>query len=83
MPPEKVTEFEPLPAQPTQVKTPDVVKVTGSALAVDAAMDIMPTNIAVIRDVFNKRAMFVLSPLNISFDSFRTLIEFDGSHFKS
>ena len=36
IPPRKVTEFEPLPAQPAQVKMPDVEKVTGSAFAVDA-----------------------------------------------
>jgi hypothetical protein len=33
IPPKKVTEFVPLPAQPTHVKIPDVLKVIGSALA--------------------------------------------------
>ncbi|HXQ38448.1 MAG TPA: hypothetical protein VN843_30890, partial [Anaerolineales bacterium] len=36
-PPGNVTELVPLPAQPPQVKTPDVEKVTGSALAFDVA----------------------------------------------
>ena len=40
IPPRKVTEFEPLPAQPAHVKVPEVEKVTGSAFAVDA----MPAN---------------------------------------
>ena len=35
IPPRKVTEFEPLPAQPAHVKMPDVEKVTGSAFAVE------------------------------------------------
>jgi len=35
MPPRKVTELVPLPEQPPQVKTPEVVKVTGSAFASD------------------------------------------------
>src|SRR5437762_8954990 len=34
-PPRKVTELLPLPAQPPQVKTPEVVNVTGSAFACD------------------------------------------------
>ena len=33
MPPRKVTEFEPLPLQPPQVKVPEVENVTGSAFA--------------------------------------------------
>ena len=70
MPPAKVTEFVPLPEQPPQVKVPDVVNVTGSALAVDAAMDIMPTSMAVKSDVFNKRAMLCYPLSNISFDPF-------------
>ena len=37
IPPKKVTEFEPLPAQPAQVKMPLVLNVTGSALASDFA----------------------------------------------
>jgi hypothetical protein len=32
-PPKKVTEFVPLPAQPAHVKVPEVLNVTGSALA--------------------------------------------------
>lgn len=35
IPPRKVTEFVPLPAQPTHVKVPEVEKVKGSAFAVD------------------------------------------------
>lgn len=33
IPPGKVTELVPLPAQPTHVKVPAVLNVTGSALA--------------------------------------------------
>jgi len=77
MPPKNVTEFVPLPEQPAQVKVPDVVKVTGSAFAVDAAMDIMPTSRAVIRDVFNKRVMFLVSPLKSS-PTFSAHIELDA-----
>jgi len=57
MPPRKVTELVPLPEQPAQVKVPDVEKVTGSAFATDAPKAIRPASSAVIRDVFNKRAM--------------------------
>ena len=60
MPPKKVTEFVPLPEQPAQVKVPDVVKVTGSAFAVEAPNANRPASRAVIRDVFKKRAMFVV-----------------------
>src|SRR5215813_4530365 len=35
IPPRKVTELVPLPAQPPHVKTPDVEKVTGLAFAFD------------------------------------------------
>jgi hypothetical protein len=41
-PPENVTEFDPLPVQPTHVNVPEVVKVTGSALATVAATVITP-----------------------------------------
>src|SRR5688572_24648788 len=54
IPPKKVTEFEPLPAQPTHVKMPDVENVTGSAFAVDA----MP--------ITSKRAM--TATIDFSFD---------------
>jgi hypothetical protein len=60
MPPKKVTELLPLPAHPAQVKVPDVEKVTGSAFAVEAPKAIRPASRAVIRDVFRKRAMFVV-----------------------
>lgn len=36
IPPRKVTEFVPLPAQPPHVKVPEVEKVTGSAFASEA-----------------------------------------------
>lgn len=55
IPPRKVTEFEPLPAQPTHVKMPDVENVTGSAFAVDA----MP--------ITSKRAM--TATIDFSFDT--------------
>ena len=57
MPPRKVTELEPLPAQPPQVKIPEVLKVTGSAFAVEAPKAIKPASTAVITIVFIKRAM--------------------------
>ena len=57
-PPKKVTELLPLPAQPAQVKVPDVVKVTGSAFAEDAPIAMRPASSAVIRVVFINRAMF-------------------------
>jgi hypothetical protein len=60
MPPKKVTELVPLPEQPAQVKVPDVVKVTGSAFAVEAPNANRPASRAVIRDVLKKRAMFVV-----------------------
>ena len=60
MPPKNVTELVPLPAHPPQVKVPDVVKVTGSAFAVEAPKANRPVSSAVIKDVFNKRAMFVV-----------------------
>jgi hypothetical protein len=77
MPPKNVTALVPLPEQPAQVKVPDVVNVTGSAFAVDAANDIIPTSRAVIRDVFNKRVMFVF-PLSRSSSTFSAHIELDA-----
>jgi hypothetical protein len=47
MPPRKVTEFEPLPAHPTQVKMPDVEKVTGSAATAEAPSATRSTNAAI------------------------------------
>ena len=64
MPPRKVTELLPLPAQPPQVKVPEVLKVTGSAFAVDAPIAMKPASSAVIRIVFINRAMFVI-PLSV------------------
>lgn len=72
MPPRKVTEFEPLPEQPAQVKVPDVVKVTGSAFAVEAPIAMKPASTAVITIVFMNRAMFVI-PLSMP--------QFDIPHF--
>lgn len=60
MPPRKVTELDPLPAQPPQVKTPDVENVTGSAFAVEAPIAMKPASTAVITIVFINRAMFVI-----------------------
>lgn len=62
IPPKKVTELVPLPAQPAQVKVPDVEKVTGSAFAVDAPIAMKPASSAVIRVVFMMRAMLLSSP---------------------
>ena len=56
----KVTELVPLPAQPAQVKVPDVEKVTGSAFAVDAPIAMRPASSTVIIVVFINRAIFVI-----------------------
>ena len=53
MPPRKVTEFEPLPAQPTHVKVPDVEKVTGSALASDVPSAKIARSNALVRVTLN------------------------------
>ena len=58
MPPKKVTELVPLPEQPAHVKTPDVEKVTGSALASDCASVTIARSNALIRVALNKPAMF-------------------------
>jgi hypothetical protein len=71
----KVTELVPLPAQPAQVKVPDVVNVTGSAFAVDAPIAMKPASTAVITIVFINRAMLFVSPLSTAFDPGRTSIE--------
>jgi len=57
MPPRKVTEFVPLPAQPAHVKVPDVVKVTGSALASDVPTATIARSNALIRVALKKRDM--------------------------
>ena len=57
MPPKNVTEFVPLPAQPAQVKTPDVEKVTGSAFAFDVARVTTAKRSAPITAAFVKPAM--------------------------
>lgn len=49
IPPKNVTELVPLPAQPAQVKVPDVEKVTGSALASDIAIESVVKNNKLIR----------------------------------
>ena len=64
MPPRKVTELVPLPAQPAQVNVPDVVKVTGSAFAVEAPKAMKPASTAVITIVFINRVMCFISPLS-------------------
>lgn len=50
MPPRKVTELVPLPEQPPQVKTPEVVNVTGSAFASEVPKPITATSRAPIID---------------------------------
>lgn len=57
IPPKKVTEFVPLPEQPPHVKTPEVEKVTGSALAVSAATVAIARNKRLVRVVFKKRVI--------------------------
>lgn len=65
IPPRKVTELEPLPEQPAQVKIPEVENVTGSAFAVDAPTAMKPASTAVITIVFINCAMFVVVPLSV------------------
>lgn len=67
-PPVKVTELVPLPVQPPQVKTPEVLNVTGSAFAVEAPIAMKPATTTAITIVFINRAMLFISPLNTSFD---------------
>jgi hypothetical protein len=62
MPPKKVTEFVPLPAQPAHVNVPLVLKVTGSALAVPAAIDKKPVTITSIKEAFRKILMISVLP---------------------
>ena len=67
--PGKVTALLPLPVQGgAQVKTPDVLNVTGSAFAVEAPIAMKPASATVITIVFINRAMLFISPLNTSFD---------------
>ena len=58
IPPRKVTEFVPLPAQPTHVNVPDVEKVTGSAFASDAPSASIDTSKALIKPALKNVAMF-------------------------
>ena len=58
LPPRNVTELVPLPAQPAQVKTPDVEKVTGSAFAFDVARVTTARSSAPIKAAFVKPTMF-------------------------
>ena len=60
IPPRKVTEFVPLPAQPAHVKVPDVEKVIGSAFASDVASVVIATRNAVIKVALKRFAMYVL-----------------------
>src|SRR5215467_9740388 len=65
IPPKKVTELVPLPVQPPQVKTPEVEKVTGSALASDVASVTIARSNALIRVALKRPAMllpFVFAP---------------------
>lgn len=58
-PPKKVTELDPLPAQPAHVKVPDVEKVTGSAFAFDVASATVARRSPLIRAVLKMAAIFV------------------------
>src|SRR5215208_1144545 len=64
IPPRKVTELVPLPAQPAQVKTPDVLKVTGSAFASEVPNATIAMSRAPMIDAFKMFAILVpsLSP---------------------
>src|ERR1051325_9291616 len=57
MPPRKVTELVPLPAQPAHVKVPDVENVTGSALASDVPSETIARSNALIRVALKTVAM--------------------------
>ena len=59
IPPRKVTALVPLPEHPAHVNTPDVEKVTGSALAADAANIITPATAANIKNFFRCIAIIV------------------------
>jgi hypothetical protein len=75
-----VTELVPLPAQPAQVKVPDVEKVTGSAFAVDAPTAMKPASSTVIIVILIKRAMFCYPFSSTAFDLGRTSIELGVSY---
>jgi hypothetical protein len=53
IPPRNVTELVPLPAQPAQVKTPEVEKVTGSAFAAETPNANKKTNVSANFDFDN------------------------------
>jgi len=75
MPPANVTELEPLPAQPTQVKVPEVVKVTGSAFASDLPKAAMTTTSrALIKVAFMILAIF-RSPILPNIAAVRTPVD--------
>ena len=57
IPPRKVTELEPLPEHPPQVKVPDVENVIGSALASDNPSETIARSNALIRVVLKTLAM--------------------------
>ncbi len=57
IPPRKVTELEPLPAHPPQVKMPDVENVTGSALASVLPSETIARSNALIRVTLKTLAM--------------------------
>jgi hypothetical protein len=57
IPPRKVTELVPLPAQPPHVKVPDVEKVTGSALATDVPNETIASSNALISVALKTLAM--------------------------
>lgn len=82
IPPKNVTELVPLPEQPPQVKVPDVVKVTGSAFAVEAPIAMRPASSTVISVVFISRAMCVIPLFDTAFDQGRTSIELGMSHYE-
>ena len=59
MPPRKVTEFVPLPEQPTHVNVPDVEKVTGSAFASEAPSASIATSKELIKVALKMVAMLL------------------------
>ena len=59
IPPKKVTELVPLPAQPTHVNVPDVEKVTGSAFASEAPNASIASNRELIKVALKIVAMFL------------------------
>src|SRR5690349_8582105 len=75
---QKVNEMVPPPRQPPQVKTPEVEKVTGSALASDVASVTIARSNALIRVALKRPAMF--TPLCFALDCASAPALHEGRH---